>query len=376
MHMIDWEQLQAWQGDWLDPHPDAIKVRKQFLEGSLHVDRWLLTLAIQDVRAARLALLTNYAYGFVDQLGIDSSAASTPHLEILLELANKPGSNETIDRHRWFDAISLFDQAVAIAKIEQSDPMESVGRDTDGLIDFLDVRLFLSGFEPTTFVVYHDPANDYMVGPDDIGIGRALSHRAEGRMRRTHRLTCRRATDNGLIFLDHRNKLPFHVWLKMQRQVNEGRVQNPYVVRDRCGLTFAAKDRDSCLAFAQRVEKVLCKDGAHLTEPLDNNFDRTSSADIGNHESAPTHRFAKMSISWRGREFELQFMALFDHFNAGHSLSAANHELYRLRQATMHFFPKIWPAQIYGIQWRNPRTRHQLRSWKIAQLGWRVNGDH
>lgn len=373
--MIDWETLDRWENDWLKIRQGALEERRAFLEGVLCDDWARLTQAIQWVRYGHEWLVINWAFGLADQLDPESSVATTPHLDRLLRLAAKVTLGENLPPlHRWFDAVSTFDQAVALAKIEQEDPLEGVGRDMDRLIDFLGDRLFTGDFETVEFYVYHDPEHDFTVAEGDIGIGRHLSHRAVGRTRRKARLTCRRVRENGLVYLHHRLKNQFRTYLKIHRQRLLAR-ESPTLVRDRCGLMFVLETVEDALAFAERVREVLVEDGAVVTETPKPNFHVDRPGDPDNKESSKAYKVAKTCLRWRGREVELQFCTFANHFSARLAVSDVNHELYKLGQAFKHFFPWLWPQEVYGINWSNGHVRTQMHAWKVAQLGWRVNGD-
>lgn len=373
--MIDWGDLERWEGDWLQITTRALEERRTFLEGVLCDERALLTQAIQWVRYGHERQVLNWAFGLADQLDPESSVATTPHLERLLRLAAKVTLDEDVPPlHRWFDALSTFDQAVALAKIEREDPLEGIGRDMDRLIDFLGDRLFTGEFETAEFYAYHDPERDFTVAEGDVGINRHLSHRAQGRTRRKARLTCRRVRENGLVYLHHRIKNSFRTYLKIHRQRLMGRT-HPTIVRDRCGLMFVLETMEDVAVFAERVRALLVDDGAEVTEPLDLNLHADRPSDAENGQSSKAYKVAKMCLRWRGREVELQFCTFANHFSSRSALSDENHELYKLRQAIEYVFPWLWPQEVYGINWSGGHVRTQMRGWKVAQLGWRVNGD-
>lgn len=372
--MIEWSELQRRQQDWLEVSPDAMRWRRQILKWATNRDHEMFAHAIERVRAGQEKLIIKYAPGLMLQLDRDSSVATTPDLHRLLELAVKRHVGQRPDLHRWFDAVSLFDQALGVAQLEKNDPLELVGKSIATLIDFLGHELFQGAFESTEFYVYHDPERDFIVGPDDVGIGRRLSQRADGRTQRKVRLVCRRAIDDGLVFLHHRIKEPYQVWLKMLRQVAEGKVKNPYEISDRCGLMFVVETREQIPMLADRILSLLQRNGGIVTEPLEANFAIDRPTDATNAASSSSYKVAKMRVCWKDRQYELQFIAFYDYFNSTSSLSDANHELYKLRQARRFSFPVLWPSSIYEIEWDSPHVRHLMRFWKTALLGWQVDG--
>lgn len=372
--MIDWHELRSREEDWLRVSSDAVRWRRELLRWSTNYDRQLFSQALERVRTARELLIERYvAPVFRDQLDSDSAVASTPSPERLLTLAlhheigHKPGP------HRWFDAISVFDQAFAVAQIEKRDPLERIGMAIESLIDFLSGRLFMEGFESTDFYVYYDPSQDFITSSEDVGIGRHLSHRAEGRTRRKHTLMCRRALDNGLVFLRDRIKDPFGVWLKMRRQVDEDQLENPWSVLDRCGLMFVVERREEVPALAKRITTLLEEDNAVVTSPLRANYHTESTISPINGASSSAYKVAKMRLRWKGYEFELQFITFFDYFNAKYSLTDANHAFYKGRQLRRFSFPLIWPSEIYMVEWESAYVRTHLLSWKRDQLGWPIH---
>ncbi len=375
--MIDWPTLQQWEGDWLEVSRQAIRRRRDFLRRMLHRDKWLLTLSIEKVRTGRRELVSEFAYGFKDQLDPDSSVATTYDLDRLLVLAQMREPGRDPEPHRWFDALSIFDQTVAVAMLEREDPTEAVGRDLDALITFLGRRVFAGGLVAEEFFVYHDPQHDYTVGSEDVGVGRHLSHRAEGRTRRLNRLTCRRTRDGKLVFLSHRDKSAYNVWLKIQRQALQQKLVDPYAIHDRCGLMFVVEREEDIAALARHIERQIVRDGGHVVESLDGNHGKDGVVvDLKNDVSSSSYKVAKMIVVWRGRKFELQFTTFADHFNARDSLTDANHALYKLRQARKYAFPQLWPEQVYGIKWDSGHVGKQMNAWMTSRLGWRVNGHH
>lgn len=372
--MVDWETLTEWRKDWFSLDANVIEKRLAYLQRTSSLERFHLTQAVITIRYGRERLLDHYAYVYADQLAPDSSVGSTPHLDRLLELAVKNGENRQPDPQRWFEALSLFDQAVAVSRIENEDPYEKIGRDLDSLIDFLRDRLFVGGFEKIDVYSYHDPNNGYTVHSGDVSIDRPLTR--TGLTRRKSRMTCRRLANNHIAYMHHRIKDPFQTLLKMHRQQIERRVKNPFNINDRCGLMFAVPTVEELQELALNLLEILITDHAVEIEPLEMNHETDHRVDVHNQQSSVRYKVAKMLVEWRGRKFEFQFVTFPDYFTSLRSFLESNHELYKLRQAMNYFLPLIWPECIYEVDWSNPHVRHTLRTWKEAQLGWRVNGDH
>jgi len=333
-----------------------------------------VTRAMNTLRNGRLRLVREYADIFTDQLELDSSVSTTLNPHRLLELAEKPWADQKPDAQRWFESISRFDQAVAVAKIEMSDSYEMLARDINDLMDFLWGHLFEPVFEKIEVYCYHDPATGYAVSAEDVGIGHHLSR--PGLKRRKSNLTCRKTMKGELAFFRHRIKDAFDAWLKSQRQVHDPEKKHPYTVYDRCGLTFIVPTMMELHDVALQIVELLLDHGGTEIEPLDTNFVAEQSIDATNRQSSPAYKAAKTLIQFRGRVYEFQFLTFHDYFTSKRSLNDSNHDLYRLRQTLKYFLPLLWPKEIYAVDWGNPHIISSLRKWKINQLGLRVNGKH
>ena len=371
--MIQWETLRGWEVDWLTVSADAIRNRQAFLSHISRRGNNRLSRALLDVLVGRRHLVRDYAYEFGDELAIDSAVATATRLRHLLETAQQYTHTASVHPHTWFDAVATFDQAIGVAKIEQEASRASFDDSVRVLIEFLLPRVFEPELEFVEFYAYHDPVCEYTVGHDDLGINRHLSHRAEGKTRKKHTLQCRRVKDNGLVFLDHRVKDAFSTWLKIQRKLMQG-VDDPYVVHDRCGLIFVVEQSENVPTLARQIQKLLEQDGGTITEPLACNLQHDGAVDCTNKDSTSAYKIAKMCVVWRSRRFELQFSTFYNYFSSQTSLSLANHELYRLRQARRYFFPLLYPDAIYGVRWENPRIIHALETQLKGKLTSRFNG--
>lgn len=373
--MLSWEELADWQADWLHISKEAIEKRQAFLLDALSREQTHFTRAIQTLRNGRERLAHGYADMFTDQLELDSSVATTSNPNQLLEIAEWPGADKKPDRQRWFEAISRFDQAIAVGKIEIADSHETLDRDMNRLLKYFWKHFFTKGFEKVEIYCYHDAENGYGVCAEDLSIGHHLSR--PGLVRRKSDLTCRKTLYGELSYIRHRNKDPFDTWLKTQRQIHDTKNEFPYVVNDRCGLTFIVPTMKELNDVALRLAEMLLDDpGAEEIEPLETNHGTSHSADSKNKQSDSGYKVAKTLLKWRGRVYEFQFLTFHDYFSSKRSLLDSNHELYRLRQTLKYFLPLLWPKEIYEIDWANPHVRSSLRKWKIDQLGWRVNGKH
>ncbi len=371
--MITWKELAEWQEDWLDMNPNAISKRRRFLLDASSREQIEFALAVRTITHGRRRLISGCADLFFDQIELDSSIATTINPNRMLMIAQKAIRGKSIDLQRWFEAISRFDQSVAVAKIEIGDSQEELDRDMNRLLDFLNEGFFEDEYEKVGIFCYHDPENGFAVKVEDVGIGHHLSR--PGLMRRKSNLTCRQTRQSELAYIRHRTKDPFDTWLKMQRQIHNSGIDNPYGVHDRCGLKLVVSSDKDLYIVALRLMMLLIEDGGDEIEPLECNYGINKSADDQNKQSSSAYKLAKASVRWRGRVFELQFLTFHDYFTSKRSLLESNHDLYRTRQALDYFLPLLWPKDVYGIDWSNPGIRSSLYKWKKSQLGWRVNGD-
>lgn len=365
--MIDWQDLRSRERDWTRISQDAISWRRSLLERMTSFERLLFSTALERVARGYELLQAGYIPpGYRDKLEPDSAVANVTNPEHLLAIASTHMRRSRLQS--WFDALSWFDHALAVAQIEALDPRERAGMVIYDLIQFLQQHLFAKTFRETPFYAYYDPTRDYTVGSRDVGIGRRLSRK--GRVCQTHRLMCRSIRENGIVYVRDRVKDPLGVRLKMHRQVEEARRASPWSVDDRCGLMLVVEKRESISGLAEQLTGLFQKHGAVVTEPLKANFDTDATVDANNGSSSSKYKVAKMRIRWNGQEFELQFIAFFDYFNARYSLSEENHQFYRLRQHLDFTFPWLWPQAVYGIAWDNPQVRHIVHKGLQAQLPW------
>jgi hypothetical protein len=371
--MITWEELSEWQKDWLVMSKAAIQKRQRCLLDASSREQIEFALAVRTITHGRKRLVSGYADLFFDQIELDSSIATTMNPNRMLMIAENAMNGKSPDLQRWFEALCRFDQSVAIAKIEIADSQEELDRDMNRLLDFLNDNFFEEEYEKVGIFCYHDPEKGFAVRMEDVGIGHHLSR--PGLMRRKSNLTCRQTRKAELAYIRHRTKDPFDTWLKMQRQIHNAKLEDPYGVDDRCGLKLIVSSDKDLYIVALRLMMLLIDDGGEEIEPLVCNYGLEKSADVDNKQSSSTYKLAKASVKWRGRVYELQFLTFHDYFTSKRSLLESNHDLYRMRQALDFFLPLLWPKDVYDIDWKNPRVRSRLYKWKRSQLGWRVNGE-
>ncbi len=371
--MIAWQQLAEWQKDWLVFDPAAICKRQKILLSSSSREQIEFARAVRTLGHGRARLIAGNADLYFDQIELDSSVATTLNPNRMLMLASKAMANKNPDLQRWFEALSRFDQAIAVSKIELVEPQEDLDRDMNRLLDFLNENFLQEETEKVDIYCYHDPNDGYSVIHEDIGIGSHLSR--PGLTRRKSNLTCRQTLKGELAYMRHRTKDPFDTWLKTQRQIHNVENVHPYFVHDRCGLTFIVPNEGDLYNVAVNLVMLLIDDGATEIEPLESNYGVQKSGDANNKHSSSVYKLAKTLIEWNGRVFEFQFLTFHDYFTSKRSLLESNHDLYRLRQALDFFLPLLWPKEVYEVDWSNPNVRSALYKWKRSQLGWRVNGN-
>lgn len=369
--MIQWKQLIEWQTDWQHIHAQALESRQGFLRRAPSREQELFMQCLQEVKRSRRELIAAYAEPFANQLAPDSPIACTPHLDRLLELGERHRKQQLPDPRRWFEALSLFDQALALARIEHKDPLESVGHDMDVLLDYLWDEFFEGDYRRMTLHTYYDPQADYVVWSHNVSMDTELDR--PSLMHRPYPLVCRQIKGGGIGFMEERIKNAFSIWLKIGRKMHAGERKNAYMVTDRCGLAFVVPTEKDLRAFASILRKTLLANGARVLErfTLSNNG---KPMDPSNKHSSPLFRAGKMLIKWKDREYEFQFLTFHDYLTSKYSLTDANHELYKQKQAFNFALPFLWPKDLYGIDWEDPVVRDELRRWKIDQLGWHVNG--
>ena len=373
--MLSWSELSEWQNDWQCVDMQAIEKRRVFVERMLSSEREAFVRAVDKLRTGRTNLVRGYADIFADQMKLDSSVARTTNPDRLLRIALKPGEDDLPDPESWFEAVSRFDQALGVMMVNAEAGEELLDLHMSDLIDFLELRFFKKGLVRHEILAYHDPAREYIVRESDIGIDRTLNR--PGLTRRKSKLACRRLLDDTVVFMDDRVKDPFDRWLKLERQRRDPNVEDPTSIFDSCGFLLLLKDKPTLFRVAHHMRDLLVADGAKVIEDFEWNLDAEDQVvDRTNSFTSPKHRFGKMVIEWGGQVFEFQFQTYHDYYTSLRSLTDANHELYKLKQLLKFALQFLWPVEIYKINWKSPQVHHALRTWKEAQLGLRVNGEH
>jgi hypothetical protein len=100
-------------------------------------------------------------------------------------------------------------------------------------------------------------------------------------------------------------------------------------------------------------------------------YRRTKRRQIGqrNEFSSPRIRLYSRAIQLAGSSWEIQFWPNIHHlYNVCYSTDDEAHELYHLRCYLDSFFPQLWPAEIYGVEWSNPFVREKCKRHVIERI--------
>lgn len=370
--------LYEWMDDWFcqsqsNASPefvlsaDALDRRQQFVRSLSHMDRALCSIMLQAVHNLRRTLVQNYADVFSGVLKLESNVACVFQLEDLLELMRSDGK-KPLDARRRFEAISLFDQAGFVAAIESDDSLDNIGRDLKEMLGLLQEYLFVGSREITVWS-RHDPKDSYRVkGQPQID----EPMRGNFTNVRRREMTCRLLKGGDIAHLDHRLKDAAAAMLKIMRQRQHPDKENPYQVRDRCGLKFSLPSVELADKTCGALRRLLERHNAVLS-PVQGNLNGNGQCkDTNNPQSSPYYKALSFNAVWRGRSFEFQIVTFKDLFSSEHALNDENHDLYKLRQYLTHIFPLFFPLPHYGINWLSRPVRQRLFRSKTRQLGWRV----
>ena len=372
--MIEWQKLVKWQDDWLNIHPEAIEKRKAFLRDVLYEDYDAFMNAFIRVLNSRTMLIRSMVDVFADQLELDSSVNIASKLERLLEIAADLDEKQEPDPQRWFEALARFDQVIAVAKIEREHSRESLSRDMTKLLVFLRHNWFLKeDLSRVEVNCYHDPANEFRVSPENVGVNEMLD-RPDLEHRRSV-LPCRRVGGIGYVYLRDRIKDSFDTWLKIQRQLKDLKCKNPFVVQDLCGITLLFPTEADLQNGAVSLISLLEAHGGKILDTTHLNQNGDQCMDSSNKHSSPEYKAAKILVSFLGGIFEIQLQTFHDYYTSKRSPTESNHDLYRLKQNLDIFLPILWPLIIYDVDWSNPVVRKAAWQAKVDQLGWRVKGN-
>lgn len=369
---IDWQE--DWSGHGLKemlrggsyrPSVEMIERRHEFLRTASPGDRALFSQMVERLQEARQRLIATFAPIFEDVLDLESRVACTLSMTELLELTRDVGRDSLHSRRR-FEALSLFDQAAFLAAIEEDDAAKNVMRDLNELIEELSQQLFRTGGEQIALWTKHDPKDHFRVE------GNAkISKRPKGRYVKRTRFFCRHLKDGGRVMLHHRVKKAFDAWRKIQVQVAEGRKNQPFNVRDRCGLKMVVPDIEAARSLLEKLLRIFVRLNASVSEVSDN-LETNGRIDHKNTRSSTRFRAIKFEAEWQHRTFEIQIVTFRDYISAENATDEENHHLYKLRECVQVLFPLLWPSAIYQIHWKREEIHRLLSEGKIHELERRI----
>lgn len=357
------------QQDWTGGHnPVAVQQRKEVLKYLRPQRHELLAMMLRAVRNRRAEFTDRYLSHLADRLEPESMVGITPNLRQLLTLAKRPGETP-LDIRRRYEAIRFFDEAMAMMLLERSDPIHDIYANLMAFLGLMERHLFKHGSEEVTIWTGHDRGDSHRV--KQFSIGTPLWH--DHLLLRENRITCRKYEDQRghimLIALHHRIKQHYATLLKMVKQWHEGKPDYANVT-DRCGLKLVVPDESTALALDERIVEIVEDAGGRVV--LRRN---TLTADDGrpNHYSSPHFKAIMLRLLWHKRHYEIQITTFPCHYSSELAVDEENHLIYRLLQCFGHYFPWMFPANIYGIDWADESLQREIMAFQIVSLGWRVN---
>jgi len=367
-----------WILDWESVRDEAnfselLKERRERLGGCTSQERWMLNLQLGEVRSGREYLAREFALPLSDELEAISEVACAC-LDDLLGLAdfgNEKG--DPVRRRMIFEIVSLFDLALALKRLEETDPFERVQKDLLAFIRFLSRKVFF-GSEDIVVSTDHDPSDHYHVR--HVYTNRAPAEGFGNLVRRVHPLTCRLTRDGRRVLFHHRPKSNFRTLLKMAKQVQtrkDGR--DPFKVHDRRGLKLVVAGYEDAIVLQGFITEAIREDGGSI-KSLESNLHGEKRLDVDNPHSDPRFRAMKLEVVWEKATFEVVIMVYPDYFSSELATDGTNHRLYRLAQFLGVYGPFLFPPFIYtSVDWGSTSLRSLLEKFQVSQLGWR-NGYH
>ncbi|MEK7532377.1 MAG: hypothetical protein AAB579_02110 [Patescibacteria group bacterium] len=356
------------QADWTGEHnPRTIKERKAYLKNCRPQRKVLLGMMLRSVRNQRAGFAREYLKHWLDQLEPESMVGITPNLRELLVLANQRGDTR-LDRQRRYEAIRFFDEARAMVELEQQDRIDYIYKDLTAMIKLLVSHLFELGSDLVTIWTGHDRNDSYRV--KDFSIGVPLAR--DGLFIRQNAITCRfYETPHGrcVVALHHRIKEHYATLLKMVKQQREG-LESPSTINDRCALKLVVPNEETALAVAKHIQQIIEDAGGIIARRKDT---LTQDPDRANRHSSRFFKILSLIIVWRKRHFEIQITTFPHYYSSEFAVDEENHTIYRLLQCFDHYFPWIFPTEIYGIDWNDRQLRRDIMAFEIVRMGWRVD---
>lgn len=360
----------AWRKDWTGTYDRrAIRARRAYLRSLDPSQIPVIAAHARAVREGRLQLAHELARPLYDELHMVSDAFVTSNPLDLVDLADESGSDRLTVRRR-FEALCVHDLAVAVHELERIDPVGRVEDDLKSMIALMRRRLFRRGDHDLDIFTYHDPGDMLRV--------KEVSYDAPGTFpgleQRKHNSPCRIMKDGRMFRFDVRPKDPFRTVTKMIRQVFVPKPnQDPYLVRDRCGLTLVVRGVEDARAISDQLAWFLIASGATVNDDGDNlTVDTRAPADTANARSSSKYRKKQLAVLWHGRWYEFQIVTFAGYYSAKYALDEENHALYKMRQGVKDLLPLFFPGSIYLEEgsWDVPALHAMLYERQIENLGW------
>ncbi len=149
--------------------------------------------------------------------------------------------------------------------------------------------------------------------------------------------------------------------------------RDPRSLHDLCGAKFVFFTQQDLEAAVSALRNAVVRyPGCVFGEA--SSLERSGVLDAENTSSADEFRAWKFNILFGGRYFELQFMLVGDWVNEWASHGKENHDLYKLRAYLEHLFPRLWPQEIYDIDWTDPGLGQRLHESMLHRIGKDVMG--
>lgn len=371
---VDLRELFGSRNEWLNVTSHAIAWRRNILGRMSEEEKEKFLVATLVFHHGMKDIRKDYADPIKGDMDQSSKVTSRRRPGALLDLAKETTGTDDVSRKKRFEALRKFDITLMLAEIERRDPWLSVTDDIATLLSLLEEELFV-GSKQIVVWSYHALKNNRHV--EEIRIGRerrldslTLSDPHNPLSERMHEPNVTQLRNGSFFYLIDRGKGTFRTWLKMLRQItNPKRQQRFDQVMDRRGIKqiYSRSDRlyDAVAVHQQVIEEV----GGSFTIRHDN-VTRDGPKDAENSESDSNYRALDAEVELAGTILEMVFQTFTDYYSSELAIDDVNHDLYALRQALRHFFPVLWPQEIYGLDWKDPNMRNALRTWKSGNIGW------
>jgi hypothetical protein len=311
-----------------------------------------------------------------NQLEFDDKVLTARSMPQLIELMSGKHGTGIISRRIPFEAriVAVLAQLEFESLIGTHNP-DTLYRIRTDLINHLEKDVFEESESASVVVVAKlDPDNHYRVkqhedGTYDIDWFYEDDPKANQHTSETVYIEClnvRIMKKNGHAILIHSKTRPKDRIFAKQLRKNQ---RKPEQVTDLSGLTMVLLNNnlidEEFLANRLRATVVNCPG---LVSAQQSNAKRAGAIDEGNPFSSDTRRGEKYEFFWGGIWHELQILALPDFINSRIAHAQDGHPFYKLVTYLDTLFPWIWPTQMYGMDWFDPKIRDMLWRYKCSTL--------